>query len=86
MDLRPIIDWTLLTGARVEIRQHGVRICEGLVDAVTDDGKILWLRPLAGSRRIYEKAEYYEAWTSEDRIGFHYEVTKSLKSNLAESR
>lgn len=86
MDLRPVTDWTLLTGASVEIRQQGARICEGLVDAVTDDGKILWLRPLAGSRRLYEKAEFYEAWASEYRTGFHYEVTKGLNNNLTESR
>lgn len=87
MELRPVTDWTLLTGTSVEIRQQGARICEGLVDAVTNDGGILWLRPLAGTRRLFEKAECYDAWTLEDRVGFHYEVTKGHHHcNLAESR
>ena len=78
MDLRRITDWTLLTGARVEIRQQGSPVCSGHVDAVTDDGRILWLQPPAQNRRLFEKAEFYEAWATEDRTGFHYEVTKSL--------
>jgi hypothetical protein len=78
VDLRRIADWTLLTGARIEIRQQGSPVCSGYVDAVTDDGTILWLRPLAQNRRLFEKAELYEAWATEDRTGFHYEVTKDL--------
>ena len=78
MDLRHITDWTLLTGARIEIRQQGSPVCSGYVDAVTDDGTILWLRPAAQNRRLFEKAEFYEAWATEDRTGFHYEVTKDL--------
>jgi hypothetical protein len=77
MDLRRITDWTLLTGASIEIRQQGTPVCSGNVDAVTDDGTILWLQPPAQDRRLYEKAEFYEAWAKEDRTGFHYEVTKS---------
>ncbi|WP_181365032.1 hypothetical protein [Arthrobacter sp. HMWF013] len=80
MDLRRVTDWTLLTGAIVEIRQLGSTVSGGHVDAVTDDGKILWLRPPAGNRRLFEKAEFYEAWAAEDRDGFHYEVTKGLDS------
>lgn len=78
MDLRRIADWTLLSGARIEIRQQGSAVCSGYVDAVTDDGTILWLRPLSQNRRLFEKAECYEAWATEDRTGFHYEVTKDL--------
>lgn len=78
VDLRHITDWTVLTGASIEIRQQGSPVCSGYVDAVTEDGAILWLRPLAQSRRLFEKAELYEAWATEDRTGFHYEVTKSL--------
>jgi hypothetical protein len=88
MDLRRITDWTLLTGARVEIRQQGSPVCNGHVDAVTDDGRILWLQPPAQNRRLFEKAEFYEAWAAEDRTGFHYEVTKGTSSpsedNLAQ--
>lgn len=78
MDLRLITDWTRLTGASIEIRQDGSPICSGYVDAVTHDGSILWLRPLAQNRRLFEKAEFYEAWSTEDRTGFHYKVTKGL--------
>jgi hypothetical protein len=78
VDLRRITDWTLLTGASIEIRQQGVPVCSGYVDAVTEDGAILWLRPSAQNRRLFEKADFYEAWTMEDRTGFHYEVTKGL--------
>lgn len=78
MDLRRITDWTLLPGATIEIRQQGSPVCNGQVDAVTEDGKILWLRPPAQNRRLFEKAEFYEAWASEDRTGFHYEVTKTV--------
>jgi hypothetical protein len=78
MDLRRITDWTLLTGTSIEIRQQGSAICSGYVDAVTADGTILWLRPPAQNRRLFEKAEFYEAWAASDRTGFHYEVTKGL--------
>lgn len=79
MDKRRIKDWTLLAGARVEIRQQGTSVCTGYVDAVTDDGKILWVSSPAQNRRLFEKAEFYEAWAAEDRNGFHYEVTKTLE-------
>lgn len=75
MDLRRINDWTLLVGASIEIRQHGLTLCSRHVDAVTDDGTILWLQPPVPNRRLYEKAEFYEAWATEDRTGFHYRVT-----------
>ena len=75
--MRRIKDWTLLPGASVEIRQQGTSVCNGYVDAVTGDGEILWVRS-SQNRRLFEKAEFYEAWAAEDRDGFHYEVTKSL--------
>ena len=77
MDLRLITDWTLLPGTSVEIRQRGKSVCTGDVDAVTDDGEILWLRAPEQNRRLFEKAEFYEAWAAEGRTGFHYEVTKN---------
>ena len=77
MDVRVIKDWTLLPGASVEIRQQGSLICSGYVDAVTDDGKILWVITPSQDRRLFEQAEFYEAWAMEDRDGFHYEVTRS---------
>lgn len=80
MDLRRITDWTVLTGANIEIRHQGSSVCSGYVDAVTEDGAILWLRPVAENRRLFEKAEFYEAWATEDRTGFHYEITQGLMS------
>ena len=77
MDLRRIRDCTLLPGASVEIRQQGTAVCSGYVDAVTDDGKILWLTAPAQDRRLFEKTEFYEAWAAEYRDGFHYEVTRT---------
>ncbi|MFK0005401.1 hypothetical protein [Paenarthrobacter sp. NPDC090522] len=67
-----IDDWHSLTGARVEIRQLGVRVCEGIVDTVTEDGEILWLQSPLDGRRLFEKTELYEAWLDESRVGFHY--------------
>ncbi|PRB43107.1 hypothetical protein CQ020_06350 [Arthrobacter sp. MYb23] len=77
MDQRRISDWTLLTGTSVELRQQGQPVCRGYVDAVTEDGSILWLQTLNQGRKLFEKAEFYEAWASEERTGFHYEVTNS---------
>lgn len=76
--MRQVNDWTLLPGASIEIRQQGRGVWNGLVDAVTDDGDILWVPNQSGQRRPFEKAELYEAWATEERDGFHYEVTKSL--------
>lgn len=41
---RRIDDGCTLRGASVEIRKQGAIICSGIVDAVTDDGRILWIR------------------------------------------
>jgi hypothetical protein len=75
MDMRPIRDWRLLPGANVEIRQQGTAVCSGYVDAVTDDGKIIWVTSLGQNRRLYEKDEFYEAWATEESCGFHYKIT-----------
>lgn len=40
------------------------------------NGTILWLRAPAQNRRLFEKAEFYEAWATEDRTGFHYERSR----------
>lgn len=76
--MRRIQDWTLLPGTSVEIRQQNTSVCKGFVDAVTDDGKILWLNSPAQNRRLFEKDEFYEVWADEVREGFHYEVTKCM--------
>lgn len=69
--MRRIQDWTLLPGTSVEIRQQGISVCQGFVDAVTDDGKILWVSSPAQSRRLFEKDEFYEVWADQVREGFH---------------
>lgn len=70
----PITDWSNLAGAHVEIRQQGAAICTGTVDAVTEDGSILWVYAEPYGRRLFEKAEYFEAWAAEERLGFHYRM------------
>lgn len=70
VDLRQIADWTLLPGASIEIRQQGRPVSTGHVDAVTADGKVLWLQSPAQNRRLFEKTEFYEAWATVDRTGF----------------
>lgn len=69
MDPMRINDWTLLTGASVQIRQQGQIFCSGYVDTVNADGTILWLQPPAQNRRLYEKAEFYEAWATGENTG-----------------
>lgn len=78
MGVGPIEDWTLLRGARVEIRRQGISVCSGSVDAVTEDGNILWLSATPDGRRLFEKAELYEVWAAEDRDGFHYQISKAF--------
>lgn len=72
---RRIDDWCTLIGAHVEIRQQGTIVGSGIVDAVTDDGRILWLYSPVAGRRLYEKADFYQAWATEERTGFHYKVS-----------
>lgn len=69
---RHIDDWCILSGASVEIRKQGTFVCSGIVDAVTDDGGILWIHSLVDGRRLFEKADVYQAWVVDERIGFHY--------------
>lgn len=63
---RYVKDWTPLAGACVEIRMQGQLVDSGWVDSVTGDGGILWLVNPAQIRKLYEKAEYYEAWVIEE--------------------
>jgi hypothetical protein len=59
LNMRRINDWTALTGANVEIPQQRNYFCAGSVDAVTEDGKILWVTAPSQNRRLFEKAEFY---------------------------
>jgi hypothetical protein len=54
MPQRRIDDWCILEGANVEIRLLGAVVCSGFVDAVTDDGKILWVQSPVDGRRLLE--------------------------------
>lgn len=63
---RYVKDWTTLAGACIEIRLQGQLLESGWVDSVTDDGAILWLVNPAQIRKLYEKAEYCEAWVIEE--------------------
>lgn len=86
MELRHIFEWTTLVGAKVEIRREGISIARCRVDAVTMDGSMLWLQPGLDSRKIYEKAELYEAWASDSRLGFHYQINLSEAESGAHDR
>jgi hypothetical protein len=68
MAQRQIDDWTTLTGASVEIRRGGLVVCGGNVDSVTSDGSVLWVTPMAATRRLYEKSESYVAWISDESL------------------
>lgn len=75
MSHRPIDDWCTLSGAHVEIRQQGTIVGSGIVDAVTDDGRILWVVSPIEGRRLFEKDDFYQAWATEERTGFHYKAS-----------
>jgi hypothetical protein len=74
---RLVKDWCTVLGATVEIRLQGVLVSTGLVDAVTEDGKILWLHSPVEGRRLFEKSEFYQAWAVEEGTGFHYRISKT---------
>lgn len=71
----PIDDWTALPGARAVIKIHGAPVCTGKVDAVTADGKILWVQPEVGGRKLYEKTAACVVWVDDANLGLHYRVT-----------
>ncbi|MBP2266308.1 hypothetical protein J3A64_001772 [Pseudarthrobacter sp. PvP004] len=68
-------------GANVELRQQGRPVCNGYVDDVNKDGAILWLLTPDHGRKLYEKAEFFEAWATKEALGFHYRV--SLAESVA---
>lgn len=76
MKQRCVDDWCTLSGVNVEIRQQGSIVSSGTVETVTEDGKILWLHSPVEGRRLFEKAEFYQAWAVEERTGFHYRVSR----------
>lgn len=83
MTHRRIDDWCTLDGASVEIHQDGSVICNGIVDAVTDDGRIMWVYSPVQGRRLFEKSDFYQAWALEEHVGFHYKVTRAETESTA---
>ncbi|MCI0144128.1 hypothetical protein KNN17_21500, partial [Arthrobacter bambusae] len=60
-----ICDWSLAEGMYVEIRLNRKIADQGRVEITTRDGQTLWLESSGAlTRRLYMKAEYYEAWTA----------------------
>ena len=63
-------DWLSIVGEKVEIRHHNSdQVWVGTVDAVTRDGRILWL--LTGGpheRRMIQRDAGYTAWILTNRF------------------
>jgi hypothetical protein len=76
MNFVQIKDWTSLIGMDVDMRFQGVTVCSGIVDDVTNDGKILWVWPAGGTRRLFEKADWFEAWAVAEETAVQYHITK----------
>jgi hypothetical protein len=56
-------DWLPVLGEVVQIRNNGCIIREGFVDAVTNDGSILWLAADgAHNRQMIIKTDGNEVW------------------------
>jgi hypothetical protein len=62
LTFKRVENWNSLQGAFTEIRRQGQSITAGIVDCVTPDGLILWVLPTAGSRKLFDQRESYEAW------------------------
>jgi hypothetical protein len=76
MTYRLVHDWNALVGAAVEIHQNDTVVCTGIVDAVTNDDQILWIQSPVEGRRLFERAESFQAWATDERTGFHYKVSR----------
>lgn len=60
-------DWTAAAGRHVAIYRNGVQVDRGQVEAITADGKILWLmQDGAQYRRIIEKVPGIELYFLEE--------------------
>jgi len=56
-------DWVPVLGRTVEIRHRNTTIRAGRVDAVTDDGKILWLAADGSHPRcLFDRSQGYSVW------------------------
>ena len=73
-----IDNWTILTGASVEIRMDGNAVRRGRVEDTTPDGGILWLsRGDREPRRLFEKAEGFQVWARSEQTPLVYEAGRS---------
>lgn len=56
-------DWLPVLGHQVEIRRLNATIRSGRVDAVTQDGSILWIEPDGTHPRcLFERSQGYQVW------------------------
>ncbi|MDP9882837.1 hypothetical protein J2W21_000316 [Sinomonas atrocyanea] len=62
MEFNKVEDWGSLPGSLVHIRFQNMTVCAGVVDCVTNDGRILWIHPHSDVRRLVEKQHGFEAW------------------------
>lgn len=57
-------DWKHLVGKNVSIRLREATVDSGRVDAVTNDGEVLWLEACgAAGRRLFVRTDGYEIWS-----------------------
>jgi hypothetical protein len=54
------------------------------VDDVSDDGWILWIHSTVEGRRLFELADFYQAWADEECVEFHYKVTRTAPNTLGQ--
>jgi hypothetical protein len=63
MTAGPIQDWSSMKGKHIEIRLYGRPLDQGIIETTAKDGSVIWLESSGAiSRRLYAKAEQYEAW------------------------
>ncbi|QOT19763.1 hypothetical protein [Paenarthrobacter sp. YJN-5] len=74
---RLINDWTFLDGSDAEIVREGKTVVRGIIDGVTEDGSIIWVRDNIGYRRLYERCEHYEVWVSRGHAALNFQVAKT---------
>jgi hypothetical protein len=57
--------WSGLCDQEVQLRIHGCVVRTGIVEDLTEDGHVLWLRASGVDHRmLFTKAEGYSAWTA----------------------
>ncbi|MDQ1060816.1 hypothetical protein QFZ23_004781 [Arthrobacter globiformis] len=65
----PFLEWERLRGAEVDVYLGSEFVRRATVDAVTDDGNILWLAAEGPfSRTLIDKAQGYEVWLAPSHL------------------